>query len=168
VPESATPQPLLRPLLDRLTDHQRKIETENPDSQTLSRKELRQAVIKDLAWLLDTTRLAVSVDLGEWPEVERSVLNFGLPSFTGETASSLDVQKLEKAIKEAILRFEPRIVARSLKVSAESTDSMLDWHNVVRVRISAQVWAQPVPLEILLRTEVNLETGQVALQDLSG
>ena len=35
------------------------------------------------------------------------------------------------------------------------------------VRISAQVWAQPVPLELLLRTEVDLETGQVALAELA-
>lgn len=161
-----SPQPLLRPLLDRLTDNKRAVEVEGVDRQIVSRKELRQAVIRDLASLLDTTRLGVSVDLGAWPEVERSVLNFGLPSFTGETASSLNVQELEKAIREAVLRFEPRILARTLQVEAESTDNMLDWHNVVRVRISAQVWAQPVPLEILLRTEVNLETGQVALKDL--
>ena len=48
-----------------------------------------------------------------------------------------------------------------------ATDNGLGWHNVVSVRISAQVWAQPVPLELLLRTEVDLETGQVALAELA-
>ena len=50
--------------------------------------------------------------------------------------------------------------------SRRRTDSVLGWHNVVSVKISAQVWAQPVPLELLLRTEVDLETGQVALAEV--
>ena len=54
-----------------------------------------------------------------------------------------------------------------LLVEAMATDNGLGWHNVVSVRISAQVWAQPVPLELLLRTEVDLETGQVALAELA-
>ena len=65
-----------------------------------------------------------------------------------------------------------RLIARtrpldSLLVEAMATDNGLGWHNVVSVRISAQVWAQPVPLELLLRTEVDLETGQVALAELA-
>ena len=66
-----------------------------------------------------------------------------------------------------ILRFEPRILANTLQVEAVDNDNMLGWHNVVSVKISAQVWAQPVPLELLLRTEVDLETGQVALAELA-
>ena len=56
---------------------------------------------------------------------------------------------------------------QGLLVEAMATDNGLGWHNVVSVRISAQVWAQPVPLELLLRTEVDLETGQVALAELA-
>ena len=74
---------------------------------------------------------------------------------------------LEEGIRSAILRFEPRVLPNSLLVEAMATDNGLGWHNVVSVRISAQVWAQPVPLELLLRTEVDLETGQVALAELA-
>jgi len=167
VAESSTPQPLLRPLLERLTDLEPTLQSENADRRSLSERDLRKAVIRDLGWLLDTTRLGVSVDLVPWPEVECSVLNFGLPSFTGETASSLDVGKLEKAIHQAICRFEPRILEPSLKVAAKTTtDGPLDLqNNVLRIAIVAQVFAQPVPIEIDLSTEINLETGQVVLQE---
>jgi type VI secretion system protein ImpF len=42
----------------------------------------------------------------------------------------------------------------------------MDHHNVVAVQISGQLWAQPVPFELMLRTEVDLETGTVEIRDL--
>ena len=42
----------------------------------------------------------------------------------------------------------------------------MDHHNVIGVEISGQLWAQPVPLELLVRTEIDLETGQVEVADL--
>jgi type VI secretion system protein ImpF len=35
------------------------------------------------------------------------------------------------------------------------------------VEIEGFLWAQPVPLELLLRTEVDLETGRVEITDLA-
>ena len=43
----------------------------------------------------------------------------------------------------------------------------LEHHNVIGVEISGQLWAQPVPLELLVRTEIDLETGQVEIADLA-
>ncbi len=45
--------------------------------------------------------------------------------------------------------------------------SELDHHNVIGVQIHGQLWAQPVPLELLIRTEIDLETGRVHLSDLA-
>ena len=35
------------------------------------------------------------------------------------------------------------------------------------VEIRGQLWAQPVPLELLVRTEIDLETGNVEIADLA-
>ncbi len=153
-------------LLDRLTDNEPESRVEAREARVLTKSQLRAAVLRDLASLMNSTRLGASEDLAAYPEVERSVLNYGMPAFAGETASTLDVNDLESGIRTAILRFEPRILANTLQVEAIATDSVLGWHNVVSVKISAQVWAQPVPLELLLRTEVDLETGQVALAEV--
>ncbi|MEN9903986.1 MAG: type secretion system baseplate subunit TssE [Pseudomonadota bacterium] len=153
-------------LLDRLTDEQPGQGVDPTDSRLLGKQGLRAAVLRDLACLLNVTRLGASQPLDAWAEVERSVLNYGLPAFAGETASTLDVKVLERAIRQAILRFEPRILADTLEVKAIEQDSMMGWHNVVCVTISGQIWAQPVPLEMMLRTEVDLETGQVSLSEL--
>jgi type VI secretion system protein ImpF len=99
--------------------------------------------------------------------VQRSVLNFGLPALSGETASALDPTDLEQRVRDAILAFEPRILPASLRVEAIVTDTQLDQHNVISVQIEGQLWAQPVPLELLLRTEVDLETGKVEITELT-
>jgi type VI secretion system protein ImpF len=99
--------------------------------------------------------------------VRRSVVNFGLPALSGRVASSLDVTELERAVRQAILDFEPRIVPSTLRVQAILSDAALDHHNVVSVQITGQLWAQPIPLELLLRTELDLESGKVEIRDLS-
>ena len=42
----------------------------------------------------------------------------------------------------------------------------LDHHNVIGVEIQGHLWAQPIPLELLVRTEIDLETGRVEIADL--
>jgi type VI secretion system protein ImpF len=153
-------------LLDRLTDEEPDKKVESAEKRVLSKAQLRQAVLRDLAWLLNTTQLQADQDLGAYPYVQASVLNYGLPAFSGATASTLDSTELERAIHQAILSFEPRILPDTLRVRSVVTESQLDQHNVVAVQIEGRLWMEPVPLEMLLRTEVDLESGKVEVKDL--
>ena len=71
-------------------------------------------------------------------------------------------------MRTAIIRFEPRIDAKTLHVSVVKGGSILDTHNVVQLQIRGQLWAQPTPLELILRTSLDLETGQIAVSEGSG
>ena len=165
----AAPQERLQPaLLDRLTDDEPDKKVEGSDKRVLTKSQLRQAVLRDLAWLFNTTHLESGEDLSSTPLVQKSILNFGLPALAGETAASLDPTDLERAVREAILAYEPRILPASLRVRTIVTETQLDQHNVISVQIEGFLWAQPVPLELLLRTEVDLETGRVEITDLAG
>lgn len=162
-----TPQERLQPaLLDRLIDEEPEKSVESREQRVLTKTQLRAAVLRDLAWLLNTTRLTERSGLAGYSAAENSVLNYGMPSFSGETAAALDITDLERAIREAIVRFEPRILPATLRVEARADGRALDWHNVVNIIITGQLWAQPVPIELLLRTEVDLETGQVQLNEI--
>ena len=162
-----TPRELLQPaLLDRLTDDEPDKKLELRQQRVISKKRMREAVLRDLAWLFNTTRLDPDMDPATLPLARRSVVNFGLPALAGQTASTLEVPDLERAIKQAILDYEPRILPASLRVRALETAG-LDHHNVIGVEISGQLWAQPIPLELLVRTEIDLETGQVEVADLA-
>lgn len=153
-------------LLDRLTDDEPDRKLEPREARIVSRQRLKQAVLRDLAWLLNATRL---VDVQDWealPYARKSVINFGMPALSGELASSLDIGELERAIRRAITDFEPRIDASSLRVEAVDAGLALDHHNQIQVRIFGRLWAQPAPIELMLRTVVDLESGQVEIDDL--
>ena len=159
-----TPQERLQPaLLDRLLDDDPDKKQEPREARVITKSRLRQAVLRDLAWLFNATRMGALTD---YPQVARSVVNYGLPALSGETASTLDIIALESSIRRAILDFEPRIAPASLQVQAVVSDTQMDQHNVISVQIRGNLWAQPVPLELLLRTDVDLETGQVEIRDL--
>lgn len=167
MPEQRTPQEQLQPaLLDRLTDKEPDKKLELRRQRVISKREMREAVLRDLAWLFNTTRLDAAMDPLKFPYARRSVINFGLPPLSGKTASSVELIDLERAIRQSILDYEPRILPASLQVRAIEADD-LEQHNVVGVEISGQLWAQPVPIDLLVRTEIDLETGQVEIADLA-
>ena|SRR5690348_1457286 len=150
---------ILPSLLDRLTD-------EAPGSGASARSgavtiaELRQSVLRDLNWLFNATQSLRPAELEACPQVRNSVLHYGLPPLSGLTASGLDVVQLERALKQAIIDFEPRILPESVSVKALLERESLDHHNVVSLEIEGLLWAQPVPIELLLRTRLDLESGQ--------
>jgi type VI secretion system protein ImpF len=167
VPDQRTPQEQLQPaLLDRLTDDEPDKKLEPRQMRVMSKKRMREAVLRDLAWLFNTTRLDPDMDPAKYPYARKSVINFGLPALAGETSSSLEVTDLERAVRQAILDFEPRILPASLRVRALEIGNF-DNHNVIGVEISGQLWSQPIPMELLVRTEIDLETGQVEVSDLA-
>ena len=147
-------------LLDRLTDEQ----GDGEDSRVMSKAQLRRAVLRDLSVLFNTVQPSAKTLLGD-PVLAASVLNFGLPSLAGSLASRIDFAKLEEDIATAIRRFEPRIQPDTLVVRAIQPSHLLDTHNVIEFQIRGHLWSQPLPQEILLRTQLNLEAGQVELSD---
>lgn len=163
-----TPQERLQPaLLDRLSDDDPTNQQPEPrERRIINAARLRQAVLRDLSWLFNATQPRVKEGFAAFPYAEKSVINYGLPALAGQTASKLDVVALEVAMRQAILDFEPRIVPATLQVEAIVADLAMDHHNVVAVQISGLLWAQPVPFELMLRTEVDLETGTVEIRDL--
>ena len=153
-------------LLDRLNDDDPTNPLESPDMRIINKARLREHVLRDLSWMFNTTQMSDDESLLAYPEVMRSVLNYGLPPLSGQTTSSLNSSDLEAKVKRAILDFEPRILADTLAVEAIVSGEQLDHHNQISFRIAGQIWAQPVPIEMLLQTKVDLETGLVEVMDV--
>ena len=166
--EQRPPQDRLQPaLLDRLTDDEPDRKQEPLEVRVLSKRRLRQSVLRDLAWLFNATRLETGTEFANAPLVRNSVVNYGLPALSGKGLSSLDSTDLTRAIRDAILSFEPRILPATLQVRAVTEEGSLDHYNVIGIEIRGELWAQPVPLEFLVRTEFDLETGKVRIDDLA-
>jgi type VI secretion system protein ImpF len=159
-----TPKEKLQPsLLDRLTDVRPDVRTSSGAVRVLSMDELRDGVRRDLAALFNATSLEVVEDLTDYPHVQRSTLNFGMPDLSGKTASGLDVPELERSLQRAIHEFEPRLLEDTVKISSEAYDAKS--HNTMVAIIEAELWSQPLPQKLMLRTELDLESGEVKLQE---
>ena len=152
-------------LLDRLTDHDPTRKVEGRQERVISRTQLRASVLRDLSWLFNTTNLASDADLAAFPLVAQSTLNYGLSPLSGKLVSSLDLSRLERALKEALLRFEPRILPQTLSVRGVAASEAQTHHNVVSFEIKGDLWGHPYPLEMLLKTDVDLENGEIRIAD---
>ncbi|MDJ0943324.1 MAG: type VI secretion system baseplate subunit TssE [Kiloniellales bacterium] len=160
-----TPKDRLQPsLLDRLTDDAPEERTEARDKRVLSMEELRKCVMRDIAWLFNAGNLASVQDLSAHPLVAESVVNYGLADLAGATASGLDRAALERMVRQAIWSFEPRILRNTVKVQAFMSEELMN-RNALAFVIEGDLWGEPLPQHLYLRTEIDLETGNVALSE---
>ena len=160
-----TPKERLQPsLLDRLTDDEPYKQEESREQRVLSWQRLREVVRRDLAWLFNTTNLEAAQDLSDYPHVAQSVLNYGLPDLAGRTTASVDTEKLERLLRQAIRQFEPRILPANLRVRLVLDRTKMS-HNAMLFEIEGDLWAQPVPYQLYLRTEVDLELGEARVTE---
>ncbi len=152
-------------LLDRLTDDDPRHKLEGRESRVISRSQLRAYVLRDLSWLFNTTNLSAEMDFTGHPLAEASTINYGLVPLSGKVISSLDIGQLEQLIKQTIIRFEPRILPQTLTVRGLTSVDPVEHHNVFSFEIAASLWAQPYPLELLLKTDLDLESGEVHIAE---
>jgi type VI secretion system protein ImpF len=152
-------------LLDRLTDDDPRHKVEGRESRVISRSQLRAFVLRDLSWLFNTTNISAEQDFTGHPLAEQSTINYGLVPLSGKVISSLDVGQLEQVIKQTIMRFEPRILPHTLTVRGLTSVEPLEHHNVFSFEIAGSLWAQPYPLELLLKTDLDLESGEVHIAE---
>jgi len=149
-------------LLDRLRDDDPKNSEESRNQRVLSLQRYKEGVLRDLQWLFNAgAHLPVEgkkeLRLADYPEAMRSVINFGTRQLCGLIAP--DMEALESELSEALTVFEPRIMRHTVMIKASQ-----DRH-LVAFELRAELWAEPIPEQLLLKTTIDLETGQCTLGD---
>jgi len=94
--------------------------------------------------------------------VRRSVYNFGLPNLAGKPMSSIDVESLSGQVAAAISFFEPRL--SSVRVTPEERVPG-GASFALAFQVEAELWGQPLPQHIIMRTSIDLDTGVVSVSD---
>jgi len=150
-------------LLDRLTDTEPGLLKESRDVRVIDIRRLREIIQRDLSWLLNTNNNDSVIDAATYPNVACSVLNYGVREVAGDFSTAERAELIRLSIKRAIERFEPRIREGStdveLRYEAENENKTL-----VKFDIRADMWAQPLPMELYLRSEVDVTTGELRLE----
>ncbi|MFT5423229.1 MAG: type VI secretion system protein ImpF [Phycisphaerales bacterium] len=165
MPELTSSETLQPSLLDRLTDEEPGKQVESRENRVLSFNRLREAVIRDLTWLLNSNNLESTGMLEGYPHASESVINYGLRDMTGVTESSVDALDLERVIRECVRRFEPRLLPESVRVKAEpNAAGHATSGNRLAFKIEGDLWARPLPEHLFLQTEVDLESGSIRIE----
>lgn len=150
-------------LLDRLTDTEPDKQTESRSSRVIDANRLRDIIRRDLSWLLNSNNLDSEMDEESYPQARNSVLNYGVREVSGDYSTEMRADEIRRSMLRAIRRFEPRISEGSLEVALRADTE--DRRAVVKFDIVADMWAQPYPLELYLRSEVDLTTGEIKLNE---
>jgi len=123
---------------------------------------LRATIRRDLAWLLNTLSFESAVDLSDHPWVQKSVLNYGVRDFAGRSLGSRAQREHAREIRAAVLRFEPRLDARTLRVEpVMSTDNF----GKISYIIEGTILGVPNLMPVRFRTDIDVETASVEVSE---
>ncbi len=157
-------QPLVPSVLDRLLDDDPTSQREPPKRRSQVLSELKRSVQRDLENLLNTRWRCVS-----WPpdlsQLETSLVNYGIPDFTGiQFASPADQDEFREIIEAVIKQFEPRFKSVKVEFAKESDSVSRELH----FRIDAMLYAEPAPEPVVFETRVETTTGDFEIKGAYG
>lgn len=142
-------------VIDRLIDRDPTLREEAPLTRAQSLRIHREAVRRDLEWLLNSHRSIIPVPEA-YRELERSLFAYGLPDINSiRLESQADQQRLVRAIQLAIELFEPRLTRVRVNPLTPIRKSVL----TIRFQIEAQLRADPVPEQISFDTVLEVARG---------
>jgi len=154
-------------LLDRLTDDRPTERSESRDSSMMSLSAYRSSVLRDLETLLNTPERFNARKERDFPEAATSVLNYGAPDLSGRTVSGISPEELRKRLTESVRRFEPRVLRGSLSLDVRQSVAGSS-QNGFEITITGELWAQPAPEPVNLRSRLDLDTGRYTLENAGG
>jgi type VI secretion system protein ImpF len=137
-------------ILDRLMEVE-----EWPTTRTQSTRFFRDAVKRDLEWLLNTRQPPLP-ELAGYPGARASVINYGLPDISSLGLSNAsDHRTLRIAIEGCLRNYEPRLM--DVRVTLEGSDTV---DRRLRFHIEGNMKLDPAPEEISFDTVLELTSGE--------
>jgi len=157
-------QRYLPTLFDRLCDDSPIEKSESSDEYSPTRAQMRDIVLRDLAYLLNTTNQSDLIDKAKYAVAAESTINYGVPALSGGYLSEKKWRDIEQMIRHAILTFEPRLLAETLVVRPLLKAQASANYNVLTFEIAGHIQMTPYPIEFMVQSNVDLETNRIELQ----
>lgn len=152
----------LRPsVLDRLLDDDPANITEKDVGQHQKLKQLRNSVRRDLENMLNT-RFRIVEPGSEYPEIQKSLLNYGLPDLaTINIFDKIKRQEFVDHLETLLIDFEPRF--KSVKINFMENSNAAD--KTLRFKIDAVLYADPSPEVVVFDSTLEPVTRTVNVED---
>ncbi|MCA9148182.1 MAG: type VI secretion system baseplate subunit TssE [Planctomycetales bacterium] len=147
-------QALVASVLDRLLDDDPQTQVESPRSRNMVMRDMKQSVCRDLENLLNT-RWRLASFPPALDELTTSLVNYGIPDFTGANMSQpTERAALRRTIEAAIIRYEPRFKTVRVTILDEDDDS----GRTLRFKIEALMHAEPAPEPVVFDSQLEPAT----------
>ncbi len=151
---------VLPSLLDRLTDLEPRTPDDPPVTRAESVRRYRDAVMRDVEWLLNTRAPSAPIP-AELTGVRESSYAYGLPDTTGLAGGTSEGRALLLASVEAtIAAFEPRL--EGLRLELVGGDDLRNPQ--VHFTLAAQLRMDPSPEQVLFDTVLDLGGGGYSMR----
>lgn len=148
-------------LLDRLIDNDPRTSIEAPLTHGQTVRIHKDAVRRDLEWLLNTRRNPDQLP-ESLRELNRSLYIYGLPDFTAYSmANPKDQKKLIAHLQTTIKLFEPRLGRPRLILVPQKEEKS----RMLRFRIEAMLLMDPAPEQVSFDTILQLTSGEYEVKD---
>lgn len=157
-------RPLVPSVLDRLIDDNPESQREDPRQRYQIIRDMKESLQRDLEQLLNTRWRCK-----QWPpdlsELRVSLVNYGIPDFTGIQFSSAERQEELRDVIESVLRnYEPRL--SEIDVEIETDFDAQD--RSCRFRIDALLMVDPAPEPVSFDTTLEPVTGDFSVKGGTG
>lgn len=159
---------LMPTLMDRLRDDAPNRQVEAPEEYAVTRKQMRDIVQRDLAYLLNTTSIEDRIERERRPQAAASTINFGVPPLAGAFIASRKWNDIECTIRRAITEFEPRLIPGSLVVAPRHASDAAGHHNILAFEVRGMIHMDPYPLEFMVQSSLDLETSEIRITGMRG
>ena len=155
-------QPLVPSIFDRLIDQNPGVSEDIDSSPSQLLRELRESVRRDLEELLNT-RLPFHMIEEDMEELEYSVINYGIPDFSGNNlVSERENERFRRQLERVIRFFEPRFK----EVKVELVEGADEYDRTLRFRIDALLNVQPAVKPIVFDSSMEPVTHDIKVRDL--
>jgi type VI secretion system protein ImpF len=148
-------------VLERLIDREPDAKQEPSATRSQSVRLLKASVRRDLEWLLNT-RQNPDAAKDEYPELCKSLYNYGLPDFTSMSFDNAkDRVRLLRHLEATIRIFEPRLASpRVIPVQADEGRSS----RIIRFQIEGLLKMDPAPEQVTFDTVLQLSSGEYQIR----
>jgi type VI secretion system protein ImpF len=155
----ATDRTVRLTVIDRLIDDDPKLLSDPSVTWAESVRQLKEAVLRDLEWLLNTRRI-IEPAPDTYPEVQRSLYHYGLPDVSSVSKDSpLALRLLVQQMEDCIKLFEPRLDNVRVQL-LEKLPSQRD----LRFVIEAMLRMEPNPERIVFDTVLEAVRGEFRIE----
>jgi type VI secretion system protein ImpF len=144
-------------VLDRLTDEEPRIRTDQRISYAESLKNFKLSVQRDLEWLLNTRRTPDPAP-ASFEELRTSLYHYGIVDVTSLGDSSSSRARLLKQVAEAIATFEPRLTNVRISIMEQDGESH---RRELRFVVEGTLRLDPTPEQVAFDTVLHFSTGEI-------